>query len=82
MFCCLSNVFSKYIVDIIDHWKECPHGKWKPETHKNVREELLRCLDKIATLERSFTDAQGEIQRLRKYIKVRIEINIFPLSFS
>merc|ERR1711962_1740956 len=55
-----------------DQWlcSECrSDATWRPEEHKRVREELLRCLDRISLLEKNFADAQKEIQVLRKYIK-------------
>ena len=58
-----------------DHWNVSAHSceNWKPDRHNRVREELIRCLDKIVALERSFVNAQEEVARLRKYIKETAE---------
>ena len=74
------------------HCQAC-REQWGSETHSKIREELVRCLDRIISLERNFTDAQDEISRLRLYLKVRkqfkltninicFEIRIFHFAFQ
>lgn len=74
-FCFVYYLFTDAFLFLSDQWCEntvcCTQNeRWRPEEHRQVREELLGCLDKMMCMEKNFMDAQNEIQMLRQYVKV------------